>query len=175
MNGATQKAMPAARPAFAASWRRGAARARATMADDDRQSLWTSGSRFSLCCCLGVLIAAVAALLDGSVPGSHFFACLHRPRRGPVAEGAAAQGLPPVRRKPTGQLRAGRDDPGGVNVLVNDVVVLLDLHEVNGVPEAGRLEQVPRIGPQDRHFTEFVPVALEVAVVHGIEARQCCE
>ncbi|MNR57928.1 hypothetical protein D3C85_1788010 [compost metagenome] len=52
------------------------------------------------------------------------------------------------------------------------VVVLFHLHEVGGVSEARSLEQVPGVAPQRRHFAEFVAVALEVAVIDGIEARQ---
>ena len=70
------------------------------------------------------------------------------------------------------QVRAARDDPGRVDVLVHDVVVLLDLDEVDGVAEAGGLEQVPRVGPQHRHLAELLPVALEVPVVDGVEADQ---
>ena len=70
-----------------------------------------------------------------------------------------------------------RSGPSGtmlrrIDVGVHDVVVLLDLDEVDGVAEAGRLEQVPRVGPQHRHLGELVPVALEVAVVDGVEAGQ---
>ncbi len=47
--------------------------------------------------------------------------------------------------------------------------MLLDLHEVDGVAEAGCLEQIARIGPQRREVRQPVPVALEVPVVDGIE------
>ena len=53
--------------------------------------------------------------------------------------------------------------------------MLLDLDEVDGVAEAGGLEQVAGIGPQHRHLGELGPVGFEVAVIDGIEARQCGE
>src|SRR6056297_1699499 len=70
-----------------------------------------------------------------------------RARRGAVSEGATAELLPEVRRRPPGQVRTERDDPGGIDVGVHLVVVPLDVVEVDGVPEAGRLEQVTRVGP----------------------------
>ena len=45
-----------------------------------------------------------------------------------------------------------RDDARGVDVGVHLVVVALDVHEVGGVTEARRLEQVARVGPQHRHL-----------------------
>ncbi|MCY1223315.1 hypothetical protein D9M72_354360 [compost metagenome] len=50
--------------------------------------------------------------------------------------------------------------------------MLLDLHEIDGVAEAGRLEQITGIAPQRRHLAQFLPVALEMAVVDGIEPDQ---
>jgi hypothetical protein len=95
-----------------------------------------------------------------------------RPRRRPVAERPPAQLLAPVRGEPAGQVRAGRDDLGRVQAGVHLVVVLLGLLEVDRVPEAGRLEQVPGIGPQHRHLGQLVPVALEVVVVDRVEPDQ---
>jgi hypothetical protein len=43
------------------------------------------------------------------------------------------------------------------------------VHEVGGVAEPGGLEQVAGVGPQHRQLAELVPVALEVAVVDGVE------
>ncbi len=50
--------------------------------------------------------------------------------------------------------------------------MILDLLEIDGVPEPGCLEQVPRITPQRGHLGELVPVALEVAVVHRVEPNE---
>lgn len=50
--------------------------------------------------------------------------------------------------------------------------MLLDLHEIDGVAEAGRLEKIPGIGPQRGHLAQFLPVALEMAVVDGVEPDQ---
>src|SRR6266496_4485907 len=91
-----------------------------------------------------------------------------RPGRGPVAEGAAAELLPVVWGLPAGRVRAQGDDPGRVHRPVDDVVVLLDLREVDGVAEPRCLEQVARVGPQHRHLGQLLPVALEVAVVDPV-------
>ena len=48
----------------------------------------------------------------------------------------------------------------------------LDVHEVDRVAEAGRLEQVPGVGPQHRQLGQLLAVALEVAVVDGVEPGQ---
>src|SRR5699024_1164484 len=63
----------------------------------------------------------------------------NRPRGGAVAEGPAAQFLTVVRAEQAAQVRPRGDDAGGVHVAVDVVVVLLDLREVAGVAEAGRL------------------------------------
>ena len=55
---------------------------------------------------------------------------------------------------------------------MHDVVVRFDLCEVDGVTESGGLEQIARVVPQHRHLAEFASVALEVAVIDGIEPRQ---
>jgi hypothetical protein len=55
---------------------------------------------------------------------------------------------------------------------VDLVVVPLDVVEVDRVAEAGRLEQVARVGPEHGELRQLVPVALEVAVVDGVEAHQ---
>lgn len=58
---------------------------------------------------------------------------------------------------------------------MHDVVVLLGLHEVDGVAKARCLEQIPRVGPQRRHLCEFRPIAFEVAVIYGVKSGQCGE
>src|SRR4051812_36200806 len=59
-----------------------------------------------------------------------------RPGRGSVAERPTAELLAVVRRGPAGQVRALGDDLRGIDVLVHDVVVPLDVLEVHGVAEA---------------------------------------
>jgi hypothetical protein len=55
---------------------------------------------------------------------------------------------------------------------VHLVVVLLSLLKVDRVAEPRGLEQVPGVGPQHRHLSQLVPVALEVTVVDRVEADQ---
>ena len=50
--------------------------------------------------------------------------------------------------------------------------MLLDLREVRRVAEAGGLEQVAGVAPQRAELGQLLPVALEVAVVDGVEAGQ---
>ncbi len=77
-----------------------------------------------------------------------------------------------VRREPARRVRAGGDDLRGIDVGVDDVVVLLDLVEVDLVAEARRLEEVAGVAPEVRHLGELVAVALEVAVVDHVEAHE---
>lgn len=44
--------------------------------------------------------------------------------------------------------------------------------EVDGVAETGRVEQIAGVVPQHWHLTEFLPVALEVTVIDGVEAHE---
>jgi hypothetical protein len=74
--------------------------------------------------------------------------------------------------QPVGQVRAFGHDAGGGDVTVHDVVVLLYLDEVGGITETRGLEQVTRVGPQDRHLAEFGSIAFEMAVVNRVEAGQ---
>jgi hypothetical protein len=55
---------------------------------------------------------------------------------------------------------------------VHEVVVPLDVVEVDRVAEPRGLEQVARVAPQRRELDQLVAVALEVAVVDGVEADQ---
>jgi hypothetical protein len=55
---------------------------------------------------------------------------------------------------------------------VDAEVVPLDVVEVDRVAEARRLEQVAGIRPQRGELAELVAVALEVAVVDGVEAHE---
>jgi hypothetical protein len=55
---------------------------------------------------------------------------------------------------------------------MHPVVMLLGLNEVDRVPEPRRLEQVAGIGPQHRHLGQLAAVALEMAMVDGVEPGQ---
>ncbi|SKY08599.1 Uncharacterised protein [Mycobacteroides abscessus subsp. abscessus] len=77
-----------------------------------------------------------------------------------------------VRSEPIPQVRAVGHDPGGIDVAVDQVVVLLDLCEVDGVAETRSLEEVARVRPQHRHLRQFAPIALEMPVIDRIESRK---
>ena len=86
-------------------------------------------------------------------------------------------GRPPSSSRPCGVRQPARSGPSGhdagrVDVAVDLVVVALDVHEVDRVAEAGRLEEVAGVGPQDRQLGQLLAVALEVPVVHGVEPGQ---
>lgn len=66
-------------------------------------------------------------------------------------KGRAAQLFASVLAQPSQKVRAYRNNAGGINVLVNDVVVFLDLLEVYGVTKAGSLEEVACVPPQIGH------------------------
>ena len=78
------------------------------------------------------------------VSGSDFFARTDGARGSAVAEWPAAQRFPAMglshQPGPAPQAQSG-----WVDVLMHDVIVLLDLHEVDRVTEPRGLEQVPRI------------------------------
>ncbi len=87
------------------------------------------------------------------------------------------KGRPPSASRPWAvsqllKVGARRDDAGRVDVALHHVVVPLDVVEVDSISEARRLEEVARVRPQHRHLAELLAVALEVAVVHGVEAHQ---
>ena len=77
-----------------------------------------------------------------------------------------------MRLGPAGQVGTLRDDPRGIDLVVGRVVVPLDVVEVRGVAEAGRLEEVAGVRPQVRELGQLALVALEVAVVDGVEAHE---
>src|SRR4051794_41707023 len=83
--------------------------------------------------------------LAGPMPVGHAFPFARGARRPTFTKRVAAQGFPTVRCEPVGEVGPFWHDLCGVDVLVHDVVVLLDLHEVDGVAEARRLEQIARI------------------------------
>ena len=55
---------------------------------------------------------------------------------------------------------------------MHQVVVALDVVEVDRVAEARRLEEVTGVGPEHRQLGELGAVALEVAVIDGVEAGE---
>src|SRR5580693_123767 len=108
----------------------------------------------------------------GAVPGGDAFAVPDRARRRAVAERAAAERLAPVRSQPAGRIGAERDDPRRVDIGVNPVIVLLGLHKIDRVSEARRLPQITGISPQHWHLAQLAPIALEMSLVHRVEARE---
>ena len=69
-------------------------------------------------------------------------------------------------------VRAFRNNSGGVDIPVNNVIVLFDLLKIRGVTEAWRLVEVAEVAPEMRHVADAVAVALEMVVVHGVETHQ---
>ncbi|STX14334.1 Uncharacterised protein [Kytococcus sedentarius] len=97
--------------------------------------------------------------------------------RGPAparagTERRAAELLAAVGLEQPGHVRPRGHDAGGVHLAVHLVVVLLDLLEVRGVAEARGLEEVPQVGREHRHRPQRGAVALEVPLVHRVEAHQ---
>ena len=82
------------------------------------------------------------------------------------AGSAAAVGLVPVDDRPLGH------DAARVHALVAAIVVLLDVEEVDGLRHARVLVQLARVRPQVRVVDETLEVALEMADVDRIEARE---
>jgi hypothetical protein len=70
--------------------------------------------------------------------------------------------------------RAARDDPRRVDVRVAAVVVRLDLVELAQRRDAGELVEVAEVVREVRVVGDPPQVALEVAVVDGVEADMAC-
>src|SRR5215475_4839937 len=87
------------------------------------------------------------------------------------APSAARETLPPVRR-PEIEDRAERHDSRRVHAAVAPVVVALDVIEVDRLGDAGVLVEVAGVRPEIRVVGEPAEVALEVVVVHGVEADE---
>jgi hypothetical protein len=64
-------------------------------------------------------------------------------------------------------VRAERDDAGGIDVVVGDVVVPLDMIEVRGVGDAVSLVDIFQIAEQIRIIDDPPDVALEMALLDG--------
>src|SRR5699024_8381143 len=104
------------------------------------------------------------------IRGRNLLAWPDRSRGGAVAEGGAAElRVPAVIAEPSGQIRPLRHDLRRIHIAVDDVVVLFDLGEVDGVAEPGRLVQVPGIAPEVLERRQRLAIALEMAEVHGVE------
>src|SRR5699024_9041693 len=74
------------------------------------------------------------------VRGIYCFAVTHRSRRGAITKWCARKISATVSGKPVVQYRPFRDNAGGVDVLVDNVIVVFDLLEVYGVTKARGLE-----------------------------------
>jgi hypothetical protein len=91
-----------------------------------------------------------------------------------VAEWATSELAAVMWGQPGKGLRSQGHDPRGVHAR-ELIIMLLDLHEVDGVPEARRLKEVACVGPQNRHLGQFLPVAFAECVVDGIESDKSGE
>ena len=67
---------------------------------------------------------------------------------------------------------AKRDDTGWIDVVVGDVVVPLDVVEVHGLGDAVGLIEVFEVVEEVRVINDPPEVALEMAVVDGVEAYE---
>ena len=64
------------------------------------------------------------------------------------------------------------DDTGRIDVVVGDVVMPLDMVEVHGVGDAVGLIEVFEVAKEVRVIDDSPEVALEMAVVDGVEAHE---
>src|SRR6476660_2627999 len=69
--------------------------------------------------------------------------------------------------------RPERDDPGGIDVVVRDVIMSFDMVEVDRVGDAVDLVEISQVTEQVGIVDNASKVTLEMAVVDGIEADQC--
>ena len=69
-------------------------------------------------------------------------------------------------------VRTEGDDAGRIDVVVGDVVMPLDMVEVHGVGDAVGLVEVFEVAEQVRVVDDPADVALEMAVVDGVEAYE---
>ena len=84
----------------------------------------------------------------------------------PLAEALAAMGGRQI------LVRTEGDDAGRIDVVVGDVVMPLDMVEVHGVGDAVGLVEVFEVAEQVRVVDDPADVALEMAVVDGVEAYE---
>ena len=64
------------------------------------------------------------------------------------------------------------DDTGWIDVVVGDVVMPLDVVEVDGVGDAVSLIEVFEVAEEVRVVDDAPEVALEMAVIDGVEAHE---
>ena len=64
------------------------------------------------------------------------------------------------------------DDTGRIDVVVGDVVMPLDVVEVHGVGDAVGLVEVFEVSEEIRVIDDSPEIALEMAVVDGVEADE---
>ena len=64
------------------------------------------------------------------------------------------------------------DDTGWIDVVVGDVVMPLDVVEVDGVGDAVGLIEVFEVAEEVRVVDDAPEVALEMAVIDGVEAHE---
>ena len=65
-----------------------------------------------------------------------------------------------------------RDDTGRIDVVVGDIVMPLDVIEVHGVCNAVGLIKVFEVAEEIRVVDDPFEVALEMAVIDGVEAHE---
>ena len=68
--------------------------------------------------------------------------------------------------------RTERNDPGGIDVVVRDVIMPLDVVEVDRVGDAVDLVEISQVAEEMAIVDDPAEVALEMAVVDGIEPYQ---
>ena len=80
--------------------------------------------------------------------------------------------VPSAVRRPEVQIRTQRHDSGGIDLLVRDVVMPLDVIEIHRLRDPVDLVQIPEIAEELGIVDDPAHVALEVPVIHGIEPDQ---
>src|ERR1043166_7713227 len=70
------------------------------------------------------------------------------------------------------EFRADGHDARGIDVVVGEIVVPFDVVEVHSVGDAGMLIEVTQMAIEVRVIHDSAHVALEMAVIHGVEANE---
>src|SRR5699024_10067014 len=91
---------------------------------------------------------------------------------GAICKWLTAKAIPVMRFHQPRHVWTDRHDLGGVNLGVHHEVVLLNFGEIGGVTKAWDLEELLQVAADIRHLRQLVAGALEVAVVHRIEANE---
>src|SRR5579884_3329691 len=71
--------------------------------------------------------------------------------------------------------RAERHDACGIDVIVSDVVVALDVIEIDGVGNSVLLVEMFEVAEQMWVIGDAAEIALEMAVINRVEADECHE